>query len=222
MWVFLKKADRCSWLARRGNMAAAGDCRGRYLTSYQNTHHHWECLGCDLFWQKYFQRAATLQLTLACVLSAWQCFLNLEWFSGSFYLRASFSMLLLLLFSGSVMSTSLRPHGWQHSRLPCPSLSPRVCSNSCPLSQWCNSTISSFVVPFSSCLQSTPALHIRWPKYWSFSFSISPFRLSEWSPFRMKTFRHIQRKTVMWSWRQRVERYSYSEGRPRAGETIRS
>ena len=65
-------------------------------------------------------------------------------------------------------------------------------------------------------------LRIRWPKYWSFSFSISPFRLSEWSPFRMKTFRHIQRKTVMWSWRQRVERYSYSEGRPRAGETTRS
>ena len=148
MWVFLKKADRCSWLARRGNMAAAGDCRGRYLTSYQNTHHHWECLGCDLFWQKYFQRAATLQLTLACVLSAWQCFLNLEWFSGSFYLRASFSMLLLLLFSGSVMSTSLRPHGWQHSRLPCPSLSPRVCSNSCPLSQWCHPTISSSVIRF--------------------------------------------------------------------------
>jgi len=122
--------------------------RQMLLTSYQNTHHHWECLGCDLFWQKYFQREATLQLTLASVLSAWQYFLNLEWFSGSFYLRASFSMLLLLLFSCSVMSTSLRPHGWQHSRLPCPSLSPRVCSNSCPLSQWCHPTISSSVIPF--------------------------------------------------------------------------
>ena len=69
---------------------------------------------------------------------------------------------------------------------------------------------------------SESVLRIRWPKYWSFSFSISPFRLSEWSPFRMKIFRHIQRKTVMWSWKQRVERYSYSEGRPRARETTRS
>ena len=55
------------------------------------------------------------------------------------------------------MSNSLRPHGLQHARLPCPSLSPRVSSNSCPLSQWCHPTISSSVVPFSSCLQSLPA-----------------------------------------------------------------
>ena len=67
-----------------------------------------------------------------------------------------------------------RPQGLQLTRLPCPSPSPGVCSNSCPLSQWCNSTISSSVVPFSSCLQSTPALHIRWPKYRSFNLSISP------------------------------------------------
>ena len=62
----------------------------------------------------------------------------------------------LLLFSRSVMSDSLRPHGLQQARLPCPSLSPRACSNSCPLSQWCHPTISSSVVPFSSCLQSFP------------------------------------------------------------------
>ena len=55
------------------------------------------------------------------------------------------------------MSDSLRPHDLQHSRPPCPSPTPRVCSNSCPLSQWCHPTISSFVVPFSSCLQSFPA-----------------------------------------------------------------
>ena len=64
---------------------------------------------------------------------------------------------LLLLFSHSVMSDSLWPHGLQHARLPCPSLSPRIGSNSCPLSQWCHPTISSSVVPFSSCLQSFPA-----------------------------------------------------------------
>ena len=59
-------------------------------------------------------------------------------------------------FSSSVMSDSLQPHGLQHARLACPSLSPEVCSNSCPLSQWCHPTISSSVVPFSSCLQSFP------------------------------------------------------------------
>ena len=49
------------------------------------------------------------------------------------------------------------PHGLQYARLPCPSLSPGVCSNSCPLSQWCYPTISSSFVPFSSCLQSFPS-----------------------------------------------------------------
>ena len=90
---------------------------------------------------------------------------------------------LLLLFSRSVMSNSLWPHGLQHARLSCPSLSPGVWSNSCPLSQWCCPTISSSVTPFSSCPQSflasrsflsESALCIKWPKYWSFSFSISP------------------------------------------------
>ena len=60
-------------------------------------------------------------------------------------------------FSRSVVSNSLRPHGLQHARLPCPSPTPRVYSNSCPLCQWCHPIISSSVVPFSSCLQSFPA-----------------------------------------------------------------
>ena len=55
------------------------------------------------------------------------------------------------------MSDSLQPHGLQHARLPCPSPSPVVCSNSCPWSLWCHPTISSSVIPFSSCLQSFPA-----------------------------------------------------------------
>ena len=54
-------------------------------------------------------------------------------------------------------SNSLRPHGLQHARPACPSPTPRVYSNSCPLSWWCHPTISSSVVPFSSCLQSFPA-----------------------------------------------------------------
>ena len=60
-------------------------------------------------------------------------------------------------FSHSVMSDSLRPQGLQHARPPCPSPTPGVHSNSCPLSRWCHPTISSSVVPFSSCPQSLPA-----------------------------------------------------------------
>ena len=86
-------------------------------------------------------------------------------------------------FSCSVVSDSLRPHEPQHTRPPCPSPSPEVHPNPCPLSRWCHPTISTSVVPFSSHLQSFPAsgsfskelaLHISWPKYWIFSFSISP------------------------------------------------
>ena len=92
---------------------------------------------------------------------------------------------------------TLRPHELKHARLPCLSLSPGVWSNSCPLNLRCHTTS---VSPFSSCLQSLPAsgffpnelaLHIRWPKYWSFNFNIGPsneysglisFRI-DWSPY---------------------------------------
>ena len=85
-------------------------------------------------------------------------------------------------FSRWVMSDSLWPDELQHARPLCPSPTPRVYSNSCPLSRWCHPAISSSVVPFSSCPQSLPAsvfsnestLHMRWPEYKSFSFSISP------------------------------------------------
>ena len=60
-------------------------------------------------------------------------------------------------FSCLVLSNSLRPHGLQHARPPCPSPTPEAYLNSCPLSQWCHLTISSSVVPFSSHLQSFPA-----------------------------------------------------------------
>ena len=85
-------------------------------------------------------------------------------------------------FSCPVLSDSLRPHEPQHARPRCPSPTPGVHPNPCPSHQWCHPTISSSVVPFSSCPQSFPAsgsfqmssLHIRWPKYWSCSFKISP------------------------------------------------
>ena len=60
-------------------------------------------------------------------------------------------------FSRSVVSDSFQPHELQHTRLPCPSPTPGVYPNSCPLSQWCHPAISSSVVPFSSCPQSLPA-----------------------------------------------------------------
>ena len=64
---------------------------------------------------------------------------------------------LSVQFSCSVMSSSFQPHGLQHSRPPCPSPGPGAYSNSCPSNRWCHPTISSSVVPFSSCLPSFPA-----------------------------------------------------------------
>ena len=76
---------------------------------------------------------------------------------------------LLVQFSSSVVSDYLPPHGLQHTWLPCPSPTPRACSNSCPSSRWGHPTISSSVIPFSSCLQSFPA---------SGSFPMSQFSTS--------------------------------------------
>ena len=81
------------------------------------------------------------------------------------------------------MSSCLWSHELQHARPPCPLPTPRVYPNSCPLSRWCHLTISSSVVPFLLLPSVFPnirvfsngsALHIRWPKFWRFSFKISP------------------------------------------------
>ena len=69
----------------------------------------------------------------------------------------SFIFLNSVQFSHSVMSNSLRPHGLQHARFPCPSSTPRAYSNSGSSSWWCHPTISSSIIPFPSCLQSSPA-----------------------------------------------------------------
>ena len=85
--------------------------------------------------------------------------------------------------SHSAVSDSLQPHESQHARPLCPSPTPRVHSDSCPSSPWCHLAISASVIPFSSCPQSLPSsgsfpmsqlFAWRWPKYWTFSFSISP------------------------------------------------
>ena len=88
----------------------------------------------------------------------------------------------LLLFSHSVVLDSLWPHELQHARFPCFSLSPRVWSNSRPLSRWHHPTISfclplflPSIFPRIKIFSNESTLCIRWPKYWSFSFSIRPY-----------------------------------------------
>ena len=101
-------------------------------------------------------------------------------------------LITLLLFSCSVVSDSLWPHWLQHPRPPCPSPSPTVCPNWCPLSQWCHPTISSPVAPFSSCLQSFPTSG-PFPVNWLFtsggqsieasaSASVLPMSTQGWFP----------------------------------------
>ena len=95
-------------------------------------------------------------------------------------------------FSHLVMSDSLQPHGLQHARLACPSTTPGVYSNSCPLSWWCHPTISFSVIPFSSCPQSFPVLGSFPVSQFlisggqsigvSASASLLPMNIQDWSP----------------------------------------
>ena len=108
------------------------------------------------------------------------------------------------LFICSVLSDSLRPHGLQHARPPCPSPTPGVCSNSCPLSWWCHPTISSSVIPFSSHLQSFPASG-SFPMSWLFTWggpsigvsalvSFLPKNTQDWSPLEWTGWISLQSK----------------------------
>ena len=102
------------------------------------------------------------------------------------------------------MPQSLCPHVLRHdARFPCPSLSPWVWSNSCPLGQWCHPTISPSVAPFSFVISSIcpsirvfsseSVLGIRWPKYWSFSFSINPsMNIQDWFPLGLTGWISLQ------------------------------
>ena len=101
-------------------------------------------------------------------------------------------VVLVQFFSCSVVSDSLRPHGLQHTRPPCPSSTPKVYSNSCPLSWWCHPTISSSVVPFFSCPQSFPASgSFQMSQFFpsgsqsievSPSTPVTPMNTQDWSP----------------------------------------
>ena len=108
--------------------------------------------------------------------------------------------------SCSVLSSSLRPHGLQHARLPCLSPTPRVCSNSYPSSRWCHTTISSSVVPFSSYLKSFPASG-SFPMSQFFesggqstgvsaSASVFPMNIQDWFPLGLTGLISLQSKGV--------------------------
>ena len=105
-------------------------------------------------------------------------------------------------FSCSVLSNSLRPYGLQHTWLPCPSPIPRAFSNSCASSRWCHATISSSVVPFSSCLQSFPASG-SFPMSQFFSSggqsigasaSVLPMNIQDWFPLEFTGWISLQSK----------------------------
>ena len=107
-------------------------------------------------------------------------------------------------FSHSVVSDSLWPHELQHARPPCPSPTPRVYSNSCPLSRWCHPTISSSVVPFSSCPQSLPTSE-SFPMRQLFAWggqstrvsalaSVLPLNIQDWFPLGWTGWISLQSK----------------------------
>ena len=109
-------------------------------------------------------------------------------------------------FSHSVLSNSLQPYGLQHAKLPCPSPTPRICSNSCPLSRWCHPTTSTSIVPFSSCLQSLPASG-SFPVSWLFSSggqsigvsasaSVLPMNIQGWFPLGLTGWISLQSKRL--------------------------
>ena len=113
---------------------------------------------------------------------------------------------LLLSFSHSVVSDFLKPHGLQHTRLLCPSPTPRVCLNSCPLIWWLHPTVSSSVVAFSSCLQSFPASGSFLMSQLfasggqsigaSPSASVFPINIQDWFPLELTGLIFLQSKAL--------------------------
>ena len=119
-------------------------------------------------------------------------------------IRRMLGSLSVSQFSHAVVSNSLQPHGLQHPRPPCPSLTPRIYSNSYPLNQWCYPTISSSVIPFSSHLQSFPASG-SFPMNQFFASdgqrigvsalaSVLPMNIQDWFPIRLTGWISLQSK----------------------------
>ena len=131
----------------------------------------------------------------------------------------------LLLFSCSVLSNSLQPHGLQDARPPCPSLSTGVCPNSCPLSQWCYPIISSSVIPFSSCPHFFPASG-SFPMSQIFvsdgqstgasaSAPILPMNIQDWFPLGLMGLISLQSKRLSRVFSNTtVQKYQFSSAQP--------
>ena len=137
---------------------------------------------------------------------AWEALLFTYW--PLIYLEFNFTIcgIRSVQFSCSVVSNSLQPRRLKHARLPCPSPTPGACSNSCPLSRWCHPTISSFVVPFSSFLQSFPASG-SFPTSQLFasggqsigvsaSASVLPMNIQDWFPLGWTGWISLQSKEL--------------------------
>ena len=120
-------------------------------------------------------------------------------------------------FSRSVVSDSLWSHEPQHARPPCPSPTPRACSNSHPLSRWCHPTISSSVVPFSSCLRSFPTTgsflmsqpFISGGQNIGASASVLPMNIQDWFPLGWTGLTSLQSKGLSTVFSNTVQKYQF-------------
>jgi len=127
----------------------------------------------------------------------------------------------LLLFSRSVVSDSLWPHGLQHARPPCPSPTPRVYSNSCPSNLWCHPTISSSVIPFS-CPQSFPAsgsfpasrLFTLGGQSIGASASVLPMNIQSWFPLRLTGWISLLSKGLSKVFSSTIQRHQFFGAQP--------
>ena len=126
-------------------------------------------------------------------------------------------------FSCSVVSNSLWPHELQHARPPYPSPTPRVHSDSRPSSRWCHPAISSChpllllppIPPNIRVLSNESTLHMRWPKYWSFSFSISPSNTQDLSPLEWTGWISLQSKELSRVFSNNiVQKYQFFSAQP--------
>ena len=172
------------WMTKLKRTSSAVRFPASWWRGWHHSQRFLSCLSC------FSMRLESLSLCLSARRPCSQCLGEGQIFT---YLR-----LIFFLFTYSVVSNSLWPHGLQHTRLPCPSPSSGTCSNSCPLSWWCHPTISSSVTPFSSCLQSFPASE-SFPVSWLFASSgqtigisastlVLPVNIQDWFPLGLSSW----------------------------------
>ena len=143
----------------------------------------------------------------------------LNWGKIYIYLNVWIESIVQFRFNRSVVFDSLRPHELQHARPPCPSPTPRVYSNSCPLSWWCHPTISSSVVPFPSCLQSFPASgSFQMSQFFasggqsvgvSASASVLPMNIQDWFPLGWTGWIFLQSKGLSRVFNNTVQKHQF-------------